>query len=181
VSALQDETSECDSTKKKIQFVTTKSKENPKMKTVTAFAIACILLLCGTSYAQTSSKCDSSMMKCCPHMSAQHRQLILWTSGDREVALKMVFMYTLNSKKQGWMDSVRLLIWGPSQKLLVEDSVLQAGLGKLKDAGVELYACKACADMYGIADKLSKLGVTVMYTGEMLADLQKQGWYILSL
>ena len=151
------------------------------MKSVMAFALVCILLLCGTSYAQTSSKCDSAMMKGCTCMSAKHRQLILWTSGDREVAQKMVLMYSFYSKKQGWMDTVRLLIWGPSQKLLVEDSLLQANLGKLKDAGVELYACKACADMYGIAEKLSKLGVTVMYTGEMLADLQKQGWYILSL
>ena len=151
------------------------------MKTAMAFAVVCILLLCGTSYAQTSSKSDSSMMKSCPSMSAKHHQLILWTSSDREVALKMVFMYALNAKKYGWMDSIRLLIWGPSQKLLVEDSVLQEYLGKLKDAGVEFYACKACADMYGISDKLSKLGVTVMYTGEMLADLQKQGWHVLSL
>ena len=46
--------------------------------------------------------------------------------------------------------------------------------------GVELYACKGCADMYGISDKLIDLGVTVMYTGKMLADLQKEGWHILS-
>ena len=28
--------------------------------------------------------------------------VVLWTSGDRDVALKMVFMYTLNSKLKGW-------------------------------------------------------------------------------
>lgn len=28
--------------------------------------------------------------------------VILWTSGDREVALKMVFMYGLNAKVKGW-------------------------------------------------------------------------------
>ncbi|MFZ0454795.1 MAG: DsrE family protein [Ignavibacteriaceae bacterium] len=113
--------------------------------------------------------------------SEKNKQLILWTSGDREVALKMVFMYALNCRKFSWMDDVRLLIWGPSAKLLSEDSELQQYLNELKKAGIELYACKGCADMYGVSNKLSELGVTVTYTGEMLANLQKEGWYILSI
>jgi len=110
-----------------------------------------------------------------------HQQLILWTSSDREVAQKMVFMYALNSKRHAWMDRVRLLVWGPSGKLLVQDAELQAQLKELKDVGIELYACKACADMYGISDQLTKSGVTVVYTGQMLADLQKEGWFVLSI
>ncbi len=113
--------------------------------------------------------------------TAEHKQLVLWTSGDREVALKMVFMYTYNCKKRGWMDTVRLLVWGPSSKLLSEDEELQEKLGQLKEVGVELYACKACADMYGVSDKLTSLGVTVEYTGKMLADLQQNGWHVLPI
>ena len=33
--------------------------------------------------------------------------LVVWTSGDKEVAEKMVYMYTYNAKKQGWFDEVR--------------------------------------------------------------------------
>jgi hypothetical protein len=112
---------------------------------------------------------------------ASGRQLVLWTSGDREVALKMVFMYTLNCKARGWMRDVRLLVWGPSAKLLAEDQELQAQLKSLKDAGVELYACKACADQYGVSNKLAELGLTVVYAGKMLADLQRDGWYVLAI
>ena len=111
----------------------------------------------------------------------KQQQLILWTSGDREVALKMVFMYTYYCKKNSWMDNVRLLVWGPSSKLLAEDTMLQRKLKDLKQVGVELYACKACADLYGVSDKLTQLGVTVIYAGEMLAELQKSGWHVLSL
>jgi hypothetical protein len=110
-----------------------------------------------------------------------HKQLILWTSGDREVALKMVLMYSYYCKKNSWMDTVRLLVWGPSSKLLAEDTVLQGKIKDLKQVGVELYACKACADLYGVSDKLIQLGITVIYAGEMLAELQKNGWYVLSL
>ena len=112
---------------------------------------------------------------------AGRQQLILWTSGDREVALKMVFMYAYNCKKRGWMDTVRLLVWGPSAKLLSEDEELQEQLKGLKEVGVELYACKGCADLYGVSDKLSSLDINVMYTGTMLAELQQQGWHVLTI
>ena len=112
---------------------------------------------------------------------AGRQQLIVWTSGDREVALKMVFMYAYNCKKRGWMDTVRLLVWGPSAKLLSEDPELQEQLKGLKEVGVELYACKGCADLYGVSEKLSSLDVNVMYTGTMLAELQQQGWHVLTI
>jgi hypothetical protein len=112
---------------------------------------------------------------------AGRQQLILWTSGDLEVALKMVFMYAYNCKKRGWMDTVRLLVWGPSAKLLSEDEELQQQLEGLKEVGVELYACKGCADLYGVSDALSSLGINVMYTGKMLAELQQNGWHVLTI
>ena len=107
-------------------------------------------------------------------------QLIVWTSGDREVALKMVFMYTYNCQKQKWMDKVRLLVWGASTKLLSVDQELQEGIKKMKEAGVELWACKACADLYGVSKKLESLGIKVHYTGKLLADMQKTGWHVLT-
>lgn len=42
------------------------------------------------------------------------RLMVIWSSGDREVALKMVFMYTRNAKIKGWWDEVKLVVWGPS-------------------------------------------------------------------
>ena len=45
-------------------------------------------------------------------MNADKKSLVvLWTSGDREVALKMVFMYTLNAKLKGWWEEVILIVW----------------------------------------------------------------------
>ena len=67
-------------------------------------------------------------------LSASDKLVILWTSGDREVALKMVFMYTHAAKQAGWFKEVTLIVWGPSQRLLVGDKSLQE---KVKDmAGV---------------------------------------------
>ncbi len=101
--------------------------------------------------------------------------VVLWTSGDREVALKMVFMYTLNSKLKNWWKDVRFIIWGPSTKLLSEDAELQDYIKKMKKVGIVLEACKACSDSYGVSENLKKLGITVRYMGEPLTAYIKEG------
>lgn len=102
--------------------------------------------------------------------------VVVWTSGDREVALKMVYMYVTNAKKYHWWDNIRFIVWGPSSKLLSEDEELQKEIQKMKEVGVELFACKACADMYGVSNKLSDLGIEVKYMGKDLTDMLQNGW-----
>lgn len=114
-------------------------------------------------------------------ISANEKLVVLWTSGDREVALKMVFMYTLNAKKRGWWDDITLVVWGPSAKLLTEDEELQGYMEKIMDAGVTVRACKGCSDQYGITEKLEALGITVVYIGKELTDYMKEGRELLTI
>jgi len=101
--------------------------------------------------------------------------LIVWTSADRDVALRMVLMYAGNAKKHGWWDQVTVLVWGPSQQLLAEDEVLQTEIAAGIDLGVRVIACKACADSYPVTEQLESLGVEVFYTGQFLTDWLKDG------
>jgi len=101
--------------------------------------------------------------------------LIVWTSADRDVALRMVLMYAGNAKKHGWWEHVTLLVWGPSQRLLAEDEVLQTEIAACIDLGVRVIACKACADSYPVTEQLESLGVEVFYTGQFLTDWLKTG------
>jgi hypothetical protein len=43
----------------------------------------------------------------------------------------------------------------------------------MQQLGIVVYACKACADQYGVADKLKELGIDVKYMGEPLTDFLK--------
>eukprot|EP01029_Cantina_marsupialis_P022450 TRINITY_DN547740_c0_g1_i1.p3 TRINITY_DN547740_c0_g1~~TRINITY_DN547740_c0_g1_i1.p3 ORF type:complete len:152 (+),score=14.03 TRINITY_DN547740_c0_g1_i1:94-549(+) len=110
----------------------------------------------------------------------QEELAVVWTSGDRDVAIKMVFMYTFNAKRMHWWDDIHFVIWGPSSKLLSEDKELQDYINKMKKAGVKLYACKACADMYGISDKLSELGIEVKYMGKDLTNFIKSDYKVIT-
>jgi hypothetical protein len=107
--------------------------------------------------------------------------VILWTSGDPEVALKMVFMYTLNCKLQGWWNEVTLIVWGPSAKILSESIQLQKIIQNMKDAGVILEACKACADLYHVSSILEDLGIDVKFMGQPLTDYLKSDKVVLSI
>lgn len=100
--------------------------------------------------------------------------VVVWSSGDRDVAEKMVFMYTLNSKLREWWKEVTLIIWGPSSKLITEDIELQEYLEKLKDAGVKLEACITCADMYRVSKKLTGMGIDVKPMGMPLTRYLKE-------
>ncbi len=142
-----------------------------------------LMLFCLTSVTLTASNPSKTMneprLEMNEEKSADHL-LIVWTSGDPDVAHKMVFMYAFNAKKNGWWENVTLLVWGPSAKLSSEDKDIQASLKKMKDQGVELLACKGCADQYGVSPKLEELGIEVKYTGTYLTDFIKSGKKIIS-
>ena len=113
-------------------------------------------------------------------MSESDKLLVIWSSADREVALHNVFMYTHNAKKRGWWGEVRLLLWGPSDRLLAEDAELQEGIRAMMADGVEILACKACSDRLGVSEALEALGVNVFYVGAALTEMVREGWTTLT-
>lgn len=122
-------------------------------------------------YAQNETKMNDN----------SNKLAVLWTSGDPDVAEKMVFMYTLNAKKQGWFDEVVLIIWGPSAKLSVENKMIGDYIKRMQEAGVKTEACYYCAQMYNVHEKLADMGVDVKGMGIPLSDYLKEGWKVLSL
>jgi hypothetical protein len=102
------------------------------------------------------------------------RLVVVWTSGDREVAENMAFMYTLNAKKKGWFGDVTLIIWGPSAKLICDDEELQKTLKEMSSEGVRLEACLRCAENYGVVEALKSLGVDVKLMGEPFSGYLKE-------
>ena len=147
-----------------------------KRTTLSIFTLMMITLICmGNSIDKDVSK--DTITK----GSIQSDKLaVLWTSGDPEVAKKMVMIYTYNAKKQGWFKDVKFIVWGPSSKLLSQNKELQDWIGKLKKVGVQLSACKWCADQYGVSDQLSKMGIEVIYYGKAFSDLIKGNWKVLT-
>jgi hypothetical protein len=114
-------------------------------------------------------------------MEERSKLAVLWTSADRDVALKMAFMYTKNAKKNGWFDDVKLIVWGPSSKLLAQDFEIQAHLKNMIELGVEVIACKSCSDSYGVSEALEDFGVNVFYAGEAFTEILKSDFKTITI
>lgn len=98
---------------------------------------------------------------------------VIWTSGDKDVAMKMVHMYVYNAKVNGWWDDIELVVWGPSADLLSQDDDLRLNITAMIKQGIKVVACKACADSYKVSENLNALGVDVKYMGQALTDYIK--------
>ncbi len=118
-----------------------------------------------------------------PEISADTSKLaVIWSSGDPEVAEKVCFMYTHAAKRAKWFDKVVLIVWGPSAKLLSENTELQKKIKAMAKDGVKLQACVACARMYGddVVKKLKDLGIEVKGMGVPLSNYLKNDWKTLT-
>ena len=96
---------------------------------------------------------------------------VLWTTGEKDVAIRMIFVYILNAKSMGWWEEIHLIIWGPSAKLLAGDEQIQRELDFLQQSGVEVEACQGCTEAYGITEQIRSLGIIVRFMGESLSEI----------
>ncbi len=96
---------------------------------------------------------------------------ILWTNDNIDTAHKMVFMYATNSMLRKWWDAIDLIVWGATAKLVAEDESIQEAIKKAQEAGVQVRACIACANQFGVTEKLESLGITVLSMGQPLTEI----------
>lgn len=100
----------------------------------------------------------------------RNKLLIVWSSGEKEVAKKLVLLYGSVILERKYWDEATIMIWGPSARLLADDLELQQQFKIVQASGVDFNACVVCSDEYGVSEQLSNLGITLMHTGEMLTD-----------
>ena len=103
----------------------------------------------------------------------EDKLVVLWTSDDPYVADRVALMYTHAAKKNKWFNDVTLIIWGPSAKLTSENLKIQKKLKAMKEDGVEIRACIACASAYNVVEDLKKLDFEVAGMGVPLTNYLK--------
>lgn len=115
-----------------------------------------------------------------PAASPSDTLVVLWVSGDRDVAEKSCLMYTHAAKKHEWFSEVILIIWGPSARLTVEDDAIREKVISMQADGVILEACVACSNMLGVTEELKELGIDVKGMGTALTEYLKKDYKVLT-
>lgn len=114
--------------------------------------------------------------------STKTKLLIVWTSGDREVALKLPLLYGSVILERGYWEVAHLMIWGPSIRLAAEDRDIQERLKKMRATGVSMSTCVVCSDDYDATQALQDQGIEATHTGEMLTEcLKDDTWAVMTV
>jgi hypothetical protein len=100
--------------------------------------------------------------------------LIIISTGDKDKALTGLG-YAYRAKKQGWMDEVKVVFFGPSEHLLLKDEDIAQSAQKIATIEKPI-ACKNFADRNGLTEKIESLGIKVDYVGPIMSDLIKEGY-----
>ena len=144
-----------------------------KNKAVFLLAFVSLLLVQSASFSATTNEAVESKP-----VPAGDKLVMIWTSADKEVAMNMVLMYALNSRKFKWWDDITLVAWGPSQNLLLNDKDVREAVDQAREAGVVVKACRGCAERYGNAEVLKQAGLIVEYIN--LTDYIKEGRHVIT-
>ena len=137
--------------------------------------LAAAVLLVGVLIGQRFVRADSKEEK-----AEKSKLVVLWTSGDPEVAHNVCLIYTHEAKKHNWFDEIVLIVWGPSARLLAADKELQKEVKAMIADGIDVKACSWCANKYGVADNLRELGIEVKGMGRPLTEILKGDWKVLT-
>ena len=100
---------------------------------------------------------------------------ILWTNDNMDTSQYMVFMYATNSMLKGWWDSVTVIIWWATAKLVATNEVIQERIKMAEHAGVKFSACIACARELGVIQELESLGLEIIPWGPPLTEIIQDG------
>lgn len=94
--------------------------------------------------------------------------IIVWTTDNSAVALNMLVLYVVNSKKRAKWDKVNVIISGISAKRLVlYDNQVQREVLRMINLGIDIKASKACNDVSEITCKLEKIGIKSISLNEL--------------
>lgn len=100
--------------------------------------------------------------------------LVIIATGEKEKAMTGL-MYAHNALKEGWLEDVKIVFFGPSERLIVQDEQVSNEVKAIAVVG-EAFACKAILDREGFSGEMEKLGVKVKYVGSIISNFIKGGY-----
>ena len=103
-------------------------------------------------------------------------KVLVWLYSGEKEKLWPGLMFAKRATENRWLEDVKVVVFGEAEKLYLEDNEMREFL---KDIPGVLF-CKRYAENTGIYDALKSLGVDIIYVGEYIAGLIKEGYQVLT-
>ena len=102
------------------------------------------------------------------------KALVIISTGEVEKA-KTGLMWVQNAMIYGWMEDVKVIFFGPSQNLVLQDETVRKMAKEIAEKEKPVF-CRFISDRDGNSDQLVEIGMRVKYVGPMIADFIKSGY-----
>ena len=103
-------------------------------------------------------------------------KMVVIVSQAEENAVWTGLFSAIKCSRNAFMDDIRLVLWGPSEKTIAENPELQKMVTEYLSLGKPVWACKTCADRYQVTEAMESLGCTVDYMGKIVTGWLKDGF-----
>ncbi|MCL4478451.1 MAG: hypothetical protein M1381_05030 [Deltaproteobacteria bacterium] len=105
----------------------------------------------------------------------KQKVLVIVSTENREKALGAL-VFVQNSLKNGRFEDLKLILFGPSEKLASADQALQSIIADIVSMKGNPIACKAISDMHNIGKELTSLGFKLEYVGDPIGQFINDGY-----
>lgn len=103
-------------------------------------------------------------------------KVLIWlASGDRSKLMPGV-LWGVNAKRFEWVDEVRFVVFGESERLVLNDDELFSMIHEVQGP----LFCRHVAEQEGTVEALEKKGAEVVYVGQPIAEAIKEGYTVLT-
>lgn len=103
-------------------------------------------------------------------------KVIIWLASGERSKLQPGILWGVNAIKHGWVDEVRFVVFGESEKLLLEDENLFQMINEVQPP----MFCKHMAEAEGIDKSLLEKGANLIDVGEPIAEALKEGFQVIT-
>ena len=100
--------------------------------------------------------------------------MIIIATKEKEKALTGL-MYAKNAIENNWLEGIKVIFFGPSESLMIDDEEIRDYAINIADKS-ECLACKFISDEEEISSEIKELGVGVEYVGSIISDLIEKGY-----
>lgn len=100
--------------------------------------------------------------------------LVIISTRDSEKALTGL-MWAKNALNRGWMEEVKVIFFGPAQRLVLENEEVKEAALEIAETEKPVF-CKFISDREENSALIEELGLVVDYVGSLIAGLIKEGY-----
>jgi hypothetical protein len=100
--------------------------------------------------------------------------LVIIATAEKEKALTAL-MFVKNAWGGAWFDDVKVVFFGPSEKLIAQDEEVAGEVRNISVIG-ESFACITISNKDGTTEKIREIGLTLVGVGPVISKLINDGY-----